>query len=100
MLGVQMSEVSETLASQSERQHEKLKQLKARKQAAENRQKAKVKEQERRDDTRRKILVGAEVLKRGKNHPDQHAKIIAMMDDCLIRDDDRLLFGLPAKRDS
>ena len=86
--------VLEKLEEQIARNQEKLSALKARKQAIENRQKAKEKQQERKDETRRKILVGAEVLKRAKNNPDQYARLMAMMDECLIREDDRELFFL------
>jgi biopolymer transport protein ExbB/TolQ len=86
--------VLEKLDEQIARKQEKLDTLKARKQAIENRQKAKAKEQERKAETRRKILVGAEVLKRARNHPDQYARVLAMMDETLTREDDRKLFGL------
>ena len=86
--------VLEKLDGQIARKQEKLNALKARKQAIENRQKVKVKEQERKAETRRKILVGAEVLKRARNHPDQYARVLAMMDETLTREDDRKLFGL------
>lgn len=86
--------VLEKLDEQIARKQEKLDALKARKQAIENRQKAKAKEQERKAETRRKILVGAEVLKRARNHPDQYARVLAMMDETLTREDDRKLFGL------
>jgi len=86
--------VLEKLDEQIARKQEKLDVLKARKQAIENRQKAKAKEQERKAETRRKILVGAEVLKRARNHPDQYARVLAMMDESLTREDDRELFGL------
>jgi cell division protein FtsB len=86
--------VLEKLDEQIARKQEKLDALKARKQAIENRQKAKAKEQERKAETRRKILVGAEVLKRARNHPDQYARVLAMMDESLTREDDRELFGL------
>jgi ribosomal protein L12E/L44/L45/RPP1/RPP2 len=90
--------VLEKLDEQIARKQEKLDALKARKQAIENRQKAKAKEQERKAETRRKILVGAEVLKRARNHPDQYARVLAMMDETLTREDDRNLFALEQKK--
>lgn len=90
--------VLEKLDEQIARKQEKLDVLKARKQAIENRQKAKAKEQERKAETRRKILVGAEVLKRARNHPDQYARVLAMMDETLTREDDRNLFALEQKK--
>ena len=62
-----MTKTAETLEKKIEAQLEKLKQLKARKQAIEAREKSKQKEQERKDDTRRKILLGAWVLNKLKN---------------------------------
>ena len=47
---------TEILDKKIQAQIEKLKQLKAQKQAVEARDRAKLKEQERKDDTRRKIL--------------------------------------------
>ena len=47
-----------------EAQLEKLKQLKAQKQAIEARERSKQKEQERKDDTRRKILLGSYLIKK------------------------------------
>ena len=49
----------ETIDQQIAKQQERLKQLKAQKQAVIARQKAKVTKQQRTDDTRRKILIGA-----------------------------------------
>ena len=51
----------ETIDQQIAKQQERLKQLKAQKQAVIARQKAKVTKQQRTDDTRRKILIGAYV---------------------------------------
>ena len=48
-------------------QEEKLKQLKAQKQAVLAREKKKVSDQQRKDDTRRKILLGAWALNKLKN---------------------------------
>ena len=49
----------ETIDQQIAKQQERLKQLKAQKQAVIARQKAKVTKKQRTDDTRRKILIGA-----------------------------------------
>ena len=57
-----MTKTAETLEKKIEAQLEKLKQLKARKQAIEDRERSKQKEQERKDDTRRKILLGSYYL--------------------------------------
>ncbi|MEI8588212.1 mobilization protein [Acinetobacter baumannii] len=88
-----MTKAAETLEKKIEAQLEKLKQLKARKQAIEAREKSKQKEQERKDDTRRKILLGSLALKKMQDDSEK-AKIIADLNDYLTEDRDRLLFGL------
>ena len=55
----------ESLEQRIAKQEERLKQLKAQKQAVEAREK-KISEQQRKDDTRRKILLGSYLLKNGK----------------------------------
>jgi hypothetical protein len=54
-------------------------------------------EKERKRDTRRKILAGAVVLTAIENEPDKKAWFARLLDQELIRDDDRELFDLPAK---
>jgi hypothetical protein len=54
-------------------------------------------EKERKRDTRRKILAGAVVLAAVENDPDRKAWLARLLDQELIRDDDRELFDLPAK---
>lgn len=49
----------ETLEQKIAKQEERLRQLKAQKQAIAAREKKKVSDQQRKDDTRRKILLGA-----------------------------------------
>lgn len=71
-MGITMTNESleQRIAKQEERlkqQEERLKQLKAQKQAKDAREKAKQKVQERKNDTRRKILLGAWVLNKIKN---------------------------------
>ena len=55
----------ESLEQRIAKQEERLKQLKAQKQAVEAREK-KISEQQRKDDTRRKILLGSYLLKKWK----------------------------------
>ena len=62
-----MTKSAENIEKKIEAQLEKLKQLKAQKQAIEARERTKKKEQERKDDTRRKILLGAWALNKLKN---------------------------------
>ena len=73
---------------------EKLKQLKAQRQAALAREKAKEKEQARKYDTRRKILIGSCMLKITEEDEQARAKLMAQMDRYLTDARDRALFGL------
>ena len=57
-----MTKSTENIEKKIEAQLEKLKQLKAQKQAIEARERTKKKEQERKDDTRRKILLGSYLI--------------------------------------
>jgi len=54
-------------------------------------EKAKVKAKERKDDTRRKILVGAYFMEKYENNMDE---LVKMIDSFLTRVKDRELFGL------
>lgn len=85
-----------TLDEKIEQQSEKLKQLKAQKQALEARERIKKKEQERKDDTRRKILLGSYLLKKMQNDENKE-KILADLDKYLTENRDRILFGLDEK---
>ena len=59
----------ETLEQKIAKQEERLKQLKAQKQAVLTREKKKQSEQQRKEDTRRKILLGSFMLKKWKIKP-------------------------------
>ncbi|WEI17030.1 mobilization protein (plasmid) [Acinetobacter soli] len=89
-----MTKAAETLEKKIEAQLEKLKQLKARKQAIEAREKSKQKEQERKDDTRRKILLGSYLIKKMQNEANKE-KILAELNEYLTENRDRQLFDLP-----
>ena len=89
-----MTKAAETLEKKIEAQLEKLKQLKARKQAIEARERSKQKEQERKDDTRRKILLGSYLIKKMQNEANKE-KILAELNEYLTEDRDRQLFDLP-----
>ena len=54
----------ESLTEKIAKQQERLQQLKAQKQALEAREKKKLAEQQRKDETRRKILLGSFLLKK------------------------------------
>lgn len=73
---------------------EKLKQAKALKQKVEARAKAAENKQKRAADTRRKILVGAAILAKVERGEWPKDKMLEMMSQQLIRDDDRTLFDL------
>ena len=84
---------TEILDKKIQAQIEKLKQLKAQKQAVEARDRAKLKEQERKDDTRRKILLGSYLFKKMENEANKE-KILAELNEYLKEDRDRQLFNL------
>ena len=73
---------NELLDQKIAKQEERLKQLKAQKQAIEAREKAKQKEQDRKDDTRRKILLGSMLLKDMENE-EKKTKILADLNEYL-----------------
>jgi len=90
-----MTKAAETLEKKIEAQLEKLKQLKAQKQAIEARERTKKKEQERKDDTRRKILLGSYLIKKMSDNEANKEKILAELNEYLTEDRDRQLFNLP-----
>jgi large subunit ribosomal protein L7/L12 len=83
----------ESLEQKITKQEERLKQLKAQKQAIESLENAKKKEQNRKDDTRRKILLGSYLLKKMENEANKE-KILADLNEYLTEDRDRKLFNL------
>ena len=92
-LGIGITMKVESLEQQISKQEERLKQLKAQKQAVLAREKKKITDQQRKEDTRRKILLGSLALKKMKNEQDKE-KILADLNEYLIEDRDRKLFGL------
>ena len=88
-----MTKSAENIEKKIEAQLEKLKQLKAQKQAIEAR-KNKNKEQQRKDDTRRKILLGSYLIKKMQNEANKE-KILAELNEYLTENRDRQLFDLP-----
>lgn len=97
-----MSKTLETLASQIEQQQKKLAQLKARKQKVEARVRTASQQQRRKQDTRRKILLGSYVLAvfdvKDGEVPDAVRRLRLLdngmsLDGFLTREDDRALFG-------
>ena len=88
-----MTKSAENIEKKIEAQLEKLKQLKAQKQAIEARERTKKKEQECKDDTRRKILLGSYLIKKMQNEANKE-KILAELNEYLTEDRDRKLFNL------
>ena len=77
-----------------QKQEEEIKRLKALKRKAESRKRAKEREQQRKDDTRRKILIGACMLKITEENQENHDKLMLQLDRYLTDNRDRVLFGL------
>ena len=92
-LGIGVVMKVESLEQQIAKQEERLKQLKAQKQAVLAREKKKATEQQRKEDTRRKILLGSYLLKKMENEANKE-KILADLNEYLTEDRDRFLFGL------
>lgn len=92
--GIGLMAKSELLDEKIKAQEEKLKQLKAQRQAVLAREKTKEKQQVRKDDTRRKILIGSCMLKITEEDEQARAKLIAQMDKYLTDERDRKLFNL------
>ncbi|WP_180054158.1 mobilization protein, partial [Acinetobacter sp. YH12236] len=63
------------------------------KQAVLAREKKKITDQQRKEDTRRKILLGSYLLKKMENEQNKE-KILAELNEYLTEDRDRKLFGL------
>lgn len=84
----------DNLEQQIAKQEERLKQLKAQKQAVLAREKKKVAEQQRKDDTRRKILLGSFLLKQISNDDSEKQRIMSQLNQYLTENRDRQLFGL------
>ena len=65
-------------------------------------EKKKAKEQERKDETRRKILIGAMCLQKMKSDDEFNHRVLAYLDKYLTEDRDRKLFNLVprAERDN
>ena len=83
----------ETLEQKIAKQEERLRQLKAQKQAVIAREKKKISDQQRKDDTRRKILLGSLMLKKMEDEA-KKTKILADLNEYLTEDRDRKLFDL------
>ena len=69
-------------------------QLKAQQHALQAREKKKLAEQQRSDDTRRKILLGAYMLKKMSESDFEKQKILAELNEYLVEPRDRRLFEI------
>ena len=92
-LGIGITMKVETIEQQIAKNEERLKQLKAQKQAVLAREKARQKAQDRKDDTRRKILLGSYLLKKMEDEAEKE-KILADLNEYLTEDRDKKLFNL------
>ena len=82
------------IAEQIESLEDRLKKLKARKQKSDARKRSVESRKARRDDTRRKILVGAVVLAKIEQGVFDRGTLMNWLDGALRREDDRELFDL------
>ncbi|ENV35511.1 MULTISPECIES: hypothetical protein [Acinetobacter] len=89
-----MTKSAENIEKKIEAQLEKLKQLKAQKQAIAARERTKILAQTRKDDTRRKILLGSYLIKKMNANEANKEKILAELNEYLTEDRDRKLFDL------
>lgn len=83
------------LAEQIAAVEQRLSELKTRQQRQARRERTVQSQRERREDTRRKILVGACLLTRLQRGDLTREALLSMLDPFLTRSDDRTLFGLP-----
>ena len=92
-LGFGITMKVESLEQKITKQEERLKQLKAQKQAVLAREKKKISEQQRKDDTRRKILLGSYLLKKMEDEAEKQ-QILSELNEYLKEKRDRDLFNL------
>lgn len=86
---------AELIEQRIEASKKRLEELKRKKKALEKRQKVLESKEERRADTRRKILLGSMLLAEIEKGGDAWADLLVKLDAYLRRDDDRALFDLP-----
>jgi len=89
--------VGSKIAERIESLEERVRQLKARQQRIEARRRSLESRRARRDDTRRKILVGAIVLAKLEQGVIAESVLRGWLEGALERPDDRALFDLPAR---
>jgi septal ring factor EnvC (AmiA/AmiB activator) len=89
--------VGSKIAERIESLEARVRQLKARQQRIEARRRSLESRRVRREDTRRKILVGAIVLAKVEQGLLAESVLRGWLDGALERADDRALFNLPAR---
>lgn len=92
--GINMSEKINKIDERIQKQEEEIKRLKALKRKAESTMKAKERERQRKDDTRRKILIGACMMKLAEENQEANDRMLKQLDKFLTNDRDRSLFDL------
>ena len=85
---------TQKLDERIKKHEERLGQLKAQQHALQAREKKKLAEQQRSDDTRRKILLGAYMLKKMSESDFEKQKILAELNEYLVEPRDRRLFEI------
>lgn len=89
-----MSEKINKIDERIQKQEDELKRLKALKRKAESRKRSAEREQQRKDDTRKKILIGACMLKLAEENQEANERMLKQLDNFLTNDRDRDLFNL------
>ncbi|MBS7825524.1 mobilization protein [Wohlfahrtiimonas chitiniclastica] len=89
-----MNEKINKIDERIQKQEEEIKRLKALKRKAESTMKAKERERQRKNDTRRKILIGACMMKLADENQDEKERLLKQLDKFLINEKDRSLFNL------
>ena len=79
------------MAVSKDKRKEKIESIKARL----AKEQALLHKEERKEETRRKILVGSFYLENSRKNPDDYKKLVERMDTFLTRDHDRKVFDLP-----
>lgn len=89
-----MSEKINKIDERIQKQEDELKRLKALKRKAESRKRSVEREQQRKNDTRKKILIGACMLKLAEENQEVNEKMLKQLDKFLTNERDRNLFKL------
>lgn len=92
--------MTKNINEQIEDVKKRLKALNAKKQKMQAAERHKTREQKRKEDTRRKILLGAFYLQRMESNEIDKEKILKSLDGFLTENRDRVLFGLPPLGDA